>query len=306
MKSKIDYLNIIEKNVRDEAQHFVKSAIIVSRTYVGTDTEFIVNTVKDFFTGDEIYMADSDTMFFGLIKSIDSVTKKIVIGNKNLTTIETGTQIKKNDAIQYLENALYTYSKFRPLIENEEYTGTGSQYLALPANWQTGFSSIMSVRYPYSVYFSSYLDPLLYRPLINESGELSIYFNYGLSGALVITYSRKHFFDEDYLSSAPDSDIYCICDIASAYYLLGLASRYAQSTNPTISADTVDYQQKPNQYIILYNVYLNKAAQWLGIDVNELKKGVSVLGGFAFDQQLPPSLYDDDSLILSNQYFKYY
>jgi len=317
--NKLDYLNIIDGNVRDQAQNFVKAAVISAVAFASGDTTFTVNTVTGFYANDDIYLSDTVITYFGKVKSVDITNKKIVIAH-DLQTIATGTVIKKNDALQYLSNALLTYSKFRPLIEGQAYTVVNSNLLALPDNWQQGFSELINVQYPYLANVVTLLDERLYSIVIDSAGNYKIVFGYPsmanlygmasasaylLNGNALLTFTAVHKFKEDLSCTVPDTDAYAVCDIASAYYNLGLANRYAQSVNPTIQADAVNYDQKPNQYIALYNQYMNKAAMWLNLDVDLLKKGIAQDEAISSNQEMDLEPTDDDVLIRINPYNYY-
>lgn len=258
---KADYLNIIEKNVRDEVKNFVKTAVISAVSYSSSITTFTVDTVDGFFSGDNIYLKDSALTFFGEIFEVDSdaLTIKIV---SDLSAVAIGTQIKKNDAQQYLDNAIIFYSKLRPLNLTQDYAFSGFE-ADMPDEWEQGFSVISNIRFPSTAERLTFINKDRYR-IEYDGAEYKIFFDCSLSGDGKLIYTKMHSFDaDDYISTVPDQDAYSVCDLASAYYLLALSARYAQSTNPTINADVVNYDQKPNQYIFLYNQYLNKADAWL-------------------------------------------
>ncbi len=295
--NKAEYLNIIEKNVRDIGRNFVKFATISAVSYSNPLTTFTVDDIAGFYAGDNIYMKDSLTTFFGEVTSINETENKIIIAG-NLSAIALGTQIKKNDAEQYLNNALLTYSKFRPLELIEAYNLTGEEENNLPLAWDPGFSSIIKLMH---LIRSSVVDEKYYYVDLSTENIYKLFISVALTGAAWLQFTVKHGFNSSYNSTVPETDVYAVCDIASAYYMLALASRFAQSTNQnSLGADVVNYEQKPNQYIILYNNYLNKAAMWLNIDVEDLKKGRAVEEAESCNQEMDSTIYDDEVLIRSN------
>lgn len=305
--TKKDYLNIVEKNVRDEAGHFIKSGLVTAKVYNAPNTVFTLDTVKGFGAGDEIYLQDSTNFLITPAIAVDLTLRKITVTGDQ-TAFALGTQIKKNDAGQYLNNALLVYSKFKPLMEGQQYLVSNSQLMDLPTNWEQGFSSIDEIRYPLSTSQISFIDDRYFKIIIDGNGDYKIFFDYALNGTALITFFKRHSFDDsDYSCTVPDSDRYAVCDIASAYYILSLAARYAQSINASIGAEVVNNEPKPNHYAMLYNMFMNKAAMWLNIDVDELKKGIAQDEAVSSNQEMDPQPTDDDQLIRvnSNNYSSY-
>lgn len=294
-KDKRDYLNIIDKNVRDEAQHFVKSGIVSAKLLSSGNTIFTLDTIKGFAADDPVFIYDSSHLLFTNALAVDLINKKITLTG-DLTAYSLGSVIKKNDAEQYLDNAILTYSKFKPLLEGQEYLAISSQTLDLPTNWEQGFSQIEEIKYGSE---QDILDDSDYKIIMDSAGNYKIYTNFVLTSPCLITFSVTHYFDDldEYKSSLPDFDRFAVCDIASAYYLLSLASRYAQSVNSSIGAEVVNNDPKPAQYTMLYNMFMNKAAMWLNLDVDELKKGIAQDDGVSSNQEIPRQFYDDDVLI---------
>lgn len=271
-KTKIQFLNAIDLKVKDLAGELVKTAIITdSGTHAAGVTTFPVDTLKGFTAGDIVYMFDGTVnSAFSTVNSVVQSPKQLKITG-NHSAILTGASIKKNEAVDHLDEAINIYSKYRPLKRNHKpesfIAGTSFD---LPENWEQDFSEIISLETPIENVPAVYLDKREYEIYLNDSNEYKLRFISNLASTFRMLYTIRHSFDESGIITAPDSDFHCICNLASAKYLLALASRYGQSTSSMIGADTVNYDNKTDQYRRLAKVYFGQAANWLGISVSDL------------------------------------
>ena len=272
-KNKIQFLNQIEVKVKDVAGEFIKTAVTTGEGKLnGNNTEFPVNTTSGFKIGDEVYIDDkSANSKFTTVISADTASQITLAGN--LTMIKTGAFIKRTDAVQYLDEAAAVYSKYRPMEKLERKTiETPSRIFDLPAGWQVGFSSVNYIEYPVDSIPPFYLDENNYDIFLDDSNMYKLRFTNDLSNAFRINYALQHSFDNANppVISAPDSDFFCICNIAAGIYLLALASRYGQNVNPSIGSEISSYDKMTDQYRRLAKELFGQAAQWLGIEVSEL------------------------------------
>lgn len=271
--NKIQFLNQIEVKVKDLAGELIKTAVTTGEGKLnGSNTEFPVNTNSGFHSGDEVFI-DDRTANARFTTVIDSDTPGQLILAGDLTVITTGAYIKKTDAVQYLDEAIAVYSKYRSLekVERNSIT-TPSKIFDLPDGWQTGFSSINYVEYPVNNNPPFYLEEDDYDIFLDETNIYKLRFDYDLSNAFRINYTLQHSFDNSNpaVLSAPDSDFFCICNIGAGIYLLALASRYGQNVNPSIGSEMSSYDKMTDQYRRLAKELFGQAAQWLGIEVSEL------------------------------------
>jgi hypothetical protein len=187
--------------------------------------------------------------------------------------ITAGAFIKKTDAVQYLDEAIAVYSKYRPLEKLERKSiATPARIFNLPDRWQLGFSTVNFVEYPVNNTPPLHLDEDDYDIFLDETNLYKLRFAYELSNAFRINYLLQHSFDNanPAVLSAPDSDFFCICNIAAGIYLLALASRYGQNVNPSIGSEMSSFDKMTDQYRRLAKELFGQAAQWLGIEVSEL------------------------------------
>lgn len=293
----INFVDTIEKNVRDEAGKFVKIST-VTNVYWNTlegKTELTVDSVSRLNAGNTVIISDGVINVIENIYSLDVTNKKIII-DQNYSGLLPGAVVKKTDAFTYLNQSLFTFSKFKPKKKVKVITNPNSNLADLPEDWENGFSWITDIEYPIGENPKCYLEKKEYEISLQEDDSFKIEYCYQFTQDLKVYYNILQSFDEQGEVTAADSDFNCICDIASSYYLLALASRYAQSTDATISADTVNYQDKVNQFIKLSNEYLNKASMWLNIDVADLRKGSSSNVAASYTQEID-TVFGQDSIL---------
>ncbi len=272
-KSKIDFLNQIELKVKDLANEFIKIAVTSgSGTFAGGGTSFAVNTVSGFNAGDDIYIDDktANSKFTTVYSIVDSTHIKVT-GDFHL--ILSGATIKKTEALQHVNEAVDVFSKYKPLERvKKEIIATPDDVFDLPSDWELGFTLIDKIEYPTDKVPAIFLQEKDFEIFLNDSNVYQLRFKYNVSNSYRLYYIIRHSFDSSNPAklSAPDTDFYCITNIAAAIYLLALAARYGQSVNPLIGADTVNYDNKVDQYRRLAKVLFGQAAQHLGITVSQL------------------------------------
>ena len=279
MKNKIDFLNTIDLKVRDAAKDFIKVAKISGVGAFSSGTTPITlltdnnnsKPARQFTAGLGIYLFDgSSNSVYTTVASVESDTVIKVTGDHHL--ISAGGVVKELPDL-YLLEALLTYSRFKPLSRVKLYEGVSSSFLDAPDDYNDELGNIQSVEYPIGNVPKTLLE--CYEVILNDEEEQIINFDRTLNGSVRVRYQTIHSFNENLEASTPDTDFYCICDIAASYYLLALASRYAQLTDPTMGTDYANKENKVNQFIKLSNEYLVKAGGWLGVDIDELKKGAA-------------------------------
>jgi hypothetical protein len=201
-------------------------------------------------------------------------------------------QLEPDDKVRALSQAVLLYSKDKPLIKVKEETGDGTSYLfALPTDWVENFSYIIDqIEYPadYSQ-VPSYLDnnswmyfkklvtttTTTYIRLLNDipSASETLRYMYAIPHSLTVT-----------ASTISETDFEAVIALAASICFWALAAKFAQSTDPSIEADVVDYQRISDTYQELaksklqyYNTMMGKggeaksnAAATAGVSINEL------------------------------------
>lgn len=303
-KNKIQFLNQIDSKVNDIAGEFIKTAITKSAGIIVLgNTRFTVDSTSGFYAGDEVCLDDRTTNSkFTNISSVLDQTNIEVEGD--FGSMPSGTVIKKTSAAEYLSEALVVYSKYRP-HENIE-TGNlpeGSNIINLPDGWQAAFSTINFFEYPAGSIPPVLLDEKDFEIFMDDDQTYKLRFAFPLTGAYKFSYSTTHGFDNSNppISGTPDTDFYCVCNIAAGIYLLALASRWGESLNPAVGADSVDYNSKTDQYRRLAKELFGQAASWLGIDISELDGSGLEQSPFSCSQKIESANSDDGITLFHNR-----
>jgi len=278
-KNKIEYLKTIELKVKDVAGEFTKTAIVTNITYNNQTniTTFIVNTISGFIAGDLAYIDDGINSKF-----ITLLTVERVVENNNINLIMTtlgdysnvniGSAIKKSDAINYIDEAILIYAKYKPLINTYVINGNNSDIYDLPDNWCDGFSQILSIEFPLKS--NNILEENNYELYLDTDNKYKIKFVFALNqnDKALLTYNTLYNFDNNNPPSCnvPVIDYYCVCNIASYLYLMALASSASHNVSSLINADRVDKENKIDALRKLAKEYLGQAASWLGVSLKEL------------------------------------
>ncbi len=303
-KNKIQFLNQVESKVKDIAGEFIKTAITKgSGVVILGNTRFTVDSTSGFFAGDEVYIDDksANSKFTKVSLVIDST---IIEVEGDFSSMPAGTVIKKTGALEYLNEALSVYSKYRP-FENikTEKLPEPVNVIGLPAEWQNEFSSINFFEYPAGNIPPILLEEKDFEIFMDDDESYKLRFAFPLTGTYRFSYSSVHGFDDSNpaIPSTPDTDFYCICNIAAGIYLLALASRWGESVNPGIGADSVDYGSKTDQYRRLAKELFGQAASWLGIDISELDGSGLEQSPFSCNQQIEPANSDNGNTLFHNR-----
>jgi hypothetical protein len=292
-KNKIQFLNQIEAKVKDTAGEFLKTIITLSdgESYLG-NTRFAVSSNAGFHIGDEVYIYDKNVnpLFTKVTALVDTGTIEL---EGDLTFIHAGASINKTGALDYLDEAVGVYSKFRPL--EKIYTVTVPNpvnVVNLPQDWETGFSSINYIEYPAGNTPPALLDENDFEIFLDDDGEYKLRFTEALTGEIKISYNISNSFENSNppVISAPDIDFYCITNIAAGIYLMALASRWGESSSGGLQADTVDYNGKTDRYRRLSKELFAQAASWLGVDISELSGGGATNDASSCNQSIEPVL----------------
>jgi hypothetical protein len=181
---------------------------------------------------------------------------------------DTAAKLSTDDLRTAIEEALGgRYSKDRPLRVIADLTGDGAQFewdTATIADWEKGFSRIAGIEYP-----QGQRPPAM---LANDDWELyetptgrSLRFRFALAGGQVarVSFTAPHALDA---SSMPDADFYAVGALGASLAARKLAAVYAQIGDSSLSADTVNYRTKSQEYMALAKRLEQDYANLLGTD----------------------------------------
>jgi len=177
-------------------------------------------------------------------------------------------KLSSNELKSAVEEALGgRYSKDRPQRMVADLTGDGAQYewdTATLTGWQPGFSRIVGIEYPQGQR----------PPAMLENDDWDLYekptgvwlrFRFALANAQVgrVTFTAPHALDA---SSMPDADFYAVGSLSASLAARKLAAVYTQIGDSSLSADTVNYRTKSQEYMTLAKRLEQDYANLLGTD----------------------------------------
>src|SRR5579884_217934 len=198
---------------------------------------------------------------------------------KNFTDFQNGVATRIQDAAAILaqadRDALITqavqqrYSKDRPRVLVTDVAGNGSNLLALPTDseqagtpvgvFEDGFSQVRAIEFPIGELPPTYIeDPdwMMYRAPAGLKILLLLMIAQQ-SDTLRLTWTCRHSAggpssaNPVISTTVPDADFEAVCDLAAALCFEALAAFYAQTRDPSIGADAVNYRTKSQEYLSL-------------------------------------------------------
>ena len=157
---------------------------------------------------------------------------------------------------QNLTAAILQYSRYRPRICRSLVTGTGVSYIALPTDWQTGFSTIRHLEY---------FDPAVATPTILSAAILTtpdaIYIQTNTTLQQGVSYwavfTKAHECTETDCT-IPLHDVSAVTDYATMQSYLQLAALHVPSIDQTFDMSPLRQQSAPVQYQKLADTYFIK------------------------------------------------
>jgi hypothetical protein len=182
---------------------------------------------------------------------------------------DTANLLAPAEKLKAVTEAIKEYSKHRPRERVHEITGTGSAFeFAVPTDWEDGFSTLRGeVEYPAGKREPEFIereDWLVYRDptqglrfrLIRHTPTASekVRFLYTVRHAVDATQDTVAVFDRE--SAAK---------LAASFGARALAAYYAQTQDPTLAADAVNYRTKAQDYTMLADRLLKAFKEHLGL-----------------------------------------
>ena len=175
--------------------------------------------------------------------------------------------VEEADFADLVNAALTRYSKDRPLVSFADFAGDGETFdFPLPPDWDNSLSFIRAVEYPQGKRIPTYLLKsawIIYAKGTPAARFRLMYFVPQRGETLRLFYTIKHTAD-DARASVPENDLTAVAWLAAAEGCHMLARRFAQSSTPTLAADSVDYQGKSGEYTRLGRELERKYQNHLG------------------------------------------
>lgn len=161
-----------------------------------------------------------------------------------------------------IELAVVRYSTDRPVQSVEEVTSAGGVFLPLPDGWEANFSR------PTGLQLSDGEDPQPIAGIVEKglSGErIRLESSLAADTTVIVFFTVRHVVD-DAGDSVPIVDRDAVANWAAAMVLEELANLYAGNRQPTLDADSVDWQSKSRDFALRAKALRQLYFDHLGID----------------------------------------
>lgn len=175
--------------------------------------------------------------------------------------------MEEADYADLVRAALARYSKDRPLSSFADFEGDGAAFdFSLPGDWDDSLSRVRAVEYPQGQRTPSCLerrDWTIYARGTSAQKFRLLRHTPRRGERLRLFYTLGHAAD-DARTSVPDNDLIAVGWLAAAEGCHVLARRFAQTSTPTLAADSTDYPNKAGEYTRLARELERKYQAHLG------------------------------------------
>lgn len=201
------------------------------------------------------------------------MTKEDYLERLETTLQDTAEKLQPDDKDRNLSRAVLIYSKDKSRKLIHEITGDGSAYdFALPSSWIEGFSNIIGkIEYPADDYQNPvYIEDdewIFFKKLVSSVTTTYLRFTTFTPASnkkARFLYSIPHTLNET-TNTIVDNDIEAVIALTAALCFWALAAKFAQTTDPTIDADVIDYQRKSDLYTTLAKEQLSIYNSLMGL-----------------------------------------
>lgn len=218
-----------------------------------------------------------------------ALVKEDFISRLDTVLQDTAEKIQPDDKLRILSQAVLIFSKDSPRELVHELTGDGSAYdFSLPDDWVDGFSAILgNIEYPADDYQDpAYIesnDWMLFKKLVDEVTTEYLRFTtfIPVSGKT----ARYHFIAPhtltDDVNTIKESNTEAVVALTASLCFWALAAKFAQTTDPDIDADVIDYQRKSDIYTALAKEQFALYNSLMGLGA-ETKNNASAGAGTVF------------------------
>lgn len=188
-----------------------------------------------------------------------SMGKEDYISRLETALQDTAEKLQPDDKDRLMSQAVLIYSKDKPRELIHEITGDGTSYdFALPSGWIEGFSNIVDrIEYPADDYQNPvYIEDdewIFFKKLVLTVTTTYLRFTTFTPASTKIArflYTVPHTLT-DSSNTIIDNDIEAVVTLTAALCFWALAAKFAQTTDPSIDADVIDYQRKSDLYTVL-------------------------------------------------------
>jgi hypothetical protein len=174
----------------------------------------------------------------------------------------------------FLNEAIRRYSKIVPNKIVHDFQGDGTSYdFALPSTYIFGFSSISQVEYPADERIPLFIDDdewMILQSSANAYSMRLINYTPTSSEKVRISFNGVHTVTTT-ASSIINMDMDAVCNLASALCCYAISRHYAKTADATLTADTIDYQNKSETYASRAKELEKLFSSHINIETNSLK-----------------------------------
>lgn len=162
--------------------------------------------------------------------------------------------------------AIQQYSKHRPRFVCADIPGQDGPDIPLPADFTGGFSTVSGIEYPIGTVPETILDREDWR-FYRTPTDTFIRFDDiqpAADEAVRLLYTAQH--SEE---TIPAADLDAVANLAASYCCRQLAAAFAQTGDPSIQADSVNYRSKSSEFTALAKQLEGLFKSYLGIRDND-------------------------------------
>lgn len=155
-------------------------------------------------------------------------------------------QPKKDAAIQ---EAVVWHSRHEPQVKLQDLSGNGTTVeFPVPNDWIDGASAIRRIESPTGRRPPDYVDRAEYRTYRTPTGLVIQFDTAPANGTTArVSYTTLHVVSLT-VGTIPDHRFDAVCNLAAMIACQWLANRWSQTSDPTISADSVDHKSRASEY----------------------------------------------------------
>ena len=170
-------------------------------------------------------------------------------------SLTTAQALTDDEILDALEDAIAEYSQTRPVLKTVDIAANGTNETALPvaSGWIDDFSTVRQIESPVGSNPPNYVDPRkwgMYRAPTGMALRWLIEYPANATG-IRMTFSTIHSYGvtDPLLTTVPDLDHGAVCALAAHFCAIALASGYARTHEPILSADAATYRTKSQEWL---------------------------------------------------------
>ncbi|SDG60720.1 hypothetical protein [Thalassobaculum litoreum] len=174
-------------------------------------------------------------------------------------------RITTDDRDAAIALAVARYSEDRPRKIVVDLTAAGGHYLDLPESWEDGFSQLETLEHPVDQVPPSEISPADWRLYHSPSGtRIMVAFSFAAAASVRATHTGRHVLDDE-ADTIPFGAREPVAAYGASILLDQLASATANSSDPTIGADSVDHRSKSQEYAARARAHRNRYLNTFGL-----------------------------------------